>query len=59
MRRSFILGEEEGKWAIKFYLDGIDGEKVLLAQFYFGGIIMLAQFYFYYMKEDHRTDSIL
>jgi hypothetical protein len=39
MRSSFILGEEEGlfKWA-----DGIDGEKVLLPQFYFGGIIMLA-----------------
>jgi hypothetical protein len=30
------------KWVIKFYLDGIDGEKVLLAQFYFGGIIVLA-----------------
>jgi hypothetical protein len=52
MRRSFILGEEDGifKWAIKFYLNGIDGEKVLLAQaqFYIGRIIMLAQFYFYY-----------
>jgi hypothetical protein len=50
MRRSFILGEGEGlfKWAIKFYLDRIDGEKVLLAQFYFGRIIVLAQFYFYY-----------
>jgi hypothetical protein len=47
MRSSFILGEEQGlfKWAIKFYLDGIDGE-VLLAQFYFGGIIVLAQFYY-------------
>jgi hypothetical protein len=35
MWRSFILGEEYGlfKRAIKFYLDGIDGEKVLLAQF--------------------------
>jgi hypothetical protein len=52
MQRSFILGEAEGlfKWAIKFYLDGNDGEKILLAQFYFGVIIMLAQFYFYYKR---------
>jgi hypothetical protein len=52
MWRSFILGEEEGlfKWSIKFYLGGIDGEKVLLAQLYFGGIIMLAQFCFYYKQ---------
>jgi hypothetical protein len=52
VRRSFILGEEEGlfKWAIKFYLDRIDREKILLALFYFGGIIVLAQFYFYYKR---------
>jgi hypothetical protein len=44
----FRRKEGQFKWVIKFYLDGIDGEKVLLAQFYFGGIIVLAQFYFYY-----------
>jgi hypothetical protein len=59
IQRSFILGEEEGlfKWAIKFYLDRIDGEKVLLAQFYFGGIIVLAQFYFYYKRR--RTIELI
>jgi hypothetical protein len=31
-------------------LDRIDGEKALLAQFYFGRIIVLAQFYFYYKR---------
>jgi hypothetical protein len=59
MGGSFILGEEEGlfKWAIKFYLDGIDGEKVLLAQFYFGRIIMLAQFYLNYKRR--RTIELI
>jgi hypothetical protein len=45
------------RWVIKFYLDGIDREKVLLAQFYFGGIIVLAQFYFYYKRR--RTIELI
>jgi hypothetical protein len=56
---ALFLGEEDVlfKWPFKFNLDGIDGEKVLLAQFYFGGIIVLAQFYFYYKQR--RTIELI
>jgi hypothetical protein len=57
MQRSFILEQKEGlfKWAIKLYFG--DGENVLLAQFYFGVIIVLAQFYFYYKRR--RTIELI